>query len=173
MAEIVFLRGVNVGGRKLHTSQFAAALKPLDVVSIGAAGTFVVRGRVGKKALRDQLQRRLPFACDILTCSDKELRALVGKPPFPTRAPPADHTWYITIVNEAIARATLPLDKPEGNDWQVRVFAIARPFVASLHRRMGRRLIYPNEVVEKSFGVVGTTRNWSTMVSIAEILDGK
>jgi hypothetical protein len=69
--------------------------------------------------------------------------------------------------------ATLPLDKPEGADWQVRVIAAARPFVASLHRRQGRRLIYPNEVVEKSFGVTATTRNWSTIVSIAEILDGK
>jgi uncharacterized protein (DUF1697 family) len=171
MAEIVFLRGVNVGGRKLQTSKLAAELKSLDVVNIGAAGTFVVRARIGKKALADELRRHLPFSCDILTCSDKELRALVAKPPFPTSAPPADQVWYVTVINEVLAKATLPLDTPAGKEWQVRVVAAARPFVASLHRRLGRRLIYPNEVVEKSFGVVATTRNWSTILSIAEILD--
>jgi uncharacterized protein (DUF1697 family) len=173
MAEIVFLRGVNVGGRKLHTSKFAAELKGLDVVSIGAAGTFVVRARVKKEALHAQLQERLPFACDILTCSGKELRALVAAPPFPTRAPPPDTTWYITVVNEALAKTTLPIEKPPSQEWQVRIVSAARPFVSSLHRRLGRRLIYPNEVVERSFGVVATTRNWSTLLAIAEILDSK
>jgi hypothetical protein len=55
----------------------------------------------------------------------------------------------------------------------VRVVAAARPFVASVHRRLDRALIYPNDVVEKSFGVTGTTRNWSTILSIAEIIDRK
>jgi uncharacterized protein (DUF1697 family) len=173
MAEIVFLRGVNVGGRKLQTSKFAAELKALDMVSIGAAGTFVVRARVKKEALVKEVQGRLPFACDILTCSDKELRALVAAPPFPTRAPPPGQTWYITIINEALGKTTLPIEKPPGKEWQVRILSAARPFVSSLHRRLGRTLIYPNEVVEKSFGVVATTRNWSTILSIAEILANK
>src|SRR6185295_12228721 len=44
MAVVVFLRGVNVGGhRRLRPSVLAKELERLDVVSIGAAGTFVVR----------------------------------------------------------------------------------------------------------------------------------
>lgn len=46
MASIVFLRAVNVGGHKsFRPSALAAQVAALDVVSIGAAGTFVVRAR--------------------------------------------------------------------------------------------------------------------------------
>ena len=44
MALIVFLRGVNVGGhRTFRPSTLARELSDYDVVSVGAAGTFVVR----------------------------------------------------------------------------------------------------------------------------------
>ena len=48
MALVVFLRGVNVGGHKaFQPTVLARALAALDVKSIGAAGTFVVRGKGG------------------------------------------------------------------------------------------------------------------------------
>ncbi len=48
MPEVVLLRGVNVGGHKtFRPSALAAQLQHLDVVNIGAAGTFVVRRSVG------------------------------------------------------------------------------------------------------------------------------
>jgi uncharacterized protein (DUF1697 family) len=35
---------------------------------------------------------------------------------------------------------------------------------------MGKRLYYPNELVEKSFGQPATTRNWTTVIKLVEIL---
>jgi uncharacterized protein (DUF1697 family) len=46
MALVVLLRGVNVGGHKtFRPKRLAERLRDLDVVNIGAAGTFVVRRR--------------------------------------------------------------------------------------------------------------------------------
>jgi hypothetical protein len=33
----------------------------------------------------------------------------------------------------------------------------------SLHRRAGKKLIYPNEVAERMFNIQSTTRNWNTI----------
>jgi uncharacterized protein (DUF1697 family) len=62
MAHVVFLRGVNVGGhRTFRPAVLAQRMKRFDVVNVGAAGTFVVRARVGPAELRSELCRRLPF----------------------------------------------------------------------------------------------------------------
>ncbi len=46
-------------------------------------------------------------------------------------------------------------------------------YALSLRRRLGQRIIYPNEVVEKSLGVSATTRGWDTIQAICRILDSK
>jgi hypothetical protein len=43
--------------------------------------------------------------------------------------------------------------------------------VTSLWRRREGRFIYPNEVVEKLFGVPATTRGWSTIGAIRKALE--
>jgi uncharacterized protein (DUF1697 family) len=68
MALVVLVRGVNVGGRRFRPSTLAAQLTHLDVVSIGAAGTFVIRRPVSRARLRAELARRLPFNAEIVIC---------------------------------------------------------------------------------------------------------
>ena len=53
MPSVVFLRAVNVGGtNRCQPAQIAKELAKLDVVNIGAVGTFVVRQNVSESALR-------------------------------------------------------------------------------------------------------------------------
>ncbi|MCC7008950.1 MAG: hypothetical protein IT184_09055 [Acidobacteria bacterium] len=60
MALVVFLWGVNIGGRRaFRPSKLREQLPHLDVVSIGAAGTFVVRQPTGRTALRTEIAARL------------------------------------------------------------------------------------------------------------------
>lgn len=69
MALVVLLRGVNVGGhRTFRPSVLAKELAALDVVNIGAAGTFVIRQPVTQTRLRTELARRLPFEAEIMIC---------------------------------------------------------------------------------------------------------
>ena len=74
MANVVLLRGVNVGGhRSFRPAALAGQLQHLGAVNIGAAGTFVIRKPVAKAQLREEFARRLPFASQIVVCRGLEL----------------------------------------------------------------------------------------------------
>src|SRR5262249_60541620 len=83
MALVVFLRGSNVGGKNVfRPAQLVAGLAHLDVVNVGAAGTFVVRGRCTAAAGKDEILTRLPFAPEIAIRPASEGRALAASRPF-------------------------------------------------------------------------------------------
>lgn len=74
MALVVFLRGLNVGGhRSFRPSTLAKDLQHLDIVNIGAMGTFVVRQSVNRAMLRDEIASRLPFNVEIMICEGREI----------------------------------------------------------------------------------------------------
>src|SRR5438093_12359588 len=80
VALVVLLRGVNVGGhRTFRPSTLAERLKHLDVVNIGAAGTFVIRRPVTRAKLRAELARRLPFDAEILICQGRDIMSLMSQ----------------------------------------------------------------------------------------------
>lgn len=165
------MRGVNVGGHKaFRPANFAAEITQWPVANIGAAGTFVVNAAVGENDLREELLRRLPFAADMAIFDSAEIRDLVSADPF-ARQTGEPATGYVSMLIERPSRIpALPICRPAGDHWQVKVVSQRDRFVMSLHRREGRTLVYPNEVVEKAFGVPATTRNWRTVLSVAQAL---
>jgi uncharacterized protein (DUF1697 family) len=172
MALVVFMRGVNVGGhRTFSPGLFAKELAALDVVNVGAAGTFVVRGKVGQNAVRAELTRRLPFEAALMICPARERLKLAGAEPFRDELSDSEVRPYVTVLaRRPRTLPRLPIRQPDGDQWQVKVIGISGRFALSLHRRQGRTLVYPNEVVEKRLGVAATTRNWNTIAAICEIL---
>src|SRR5271156_7142573 len=97
MAWVVVMRGLNVGGaRRFLPSAFAKELPELDLVSLGAAGTFVARANVSERRLRSTIERQLPFETDLVIVPGKEVEELVRSDPFrqvPTGAKP-----YLTVL---------------------------------------------------------------------------
>ena len=169
MASVVFLRGVNVGGKTFKPTQLAAELADLDATSVGAAGTFVVRRRVAAAALAARVRDALPFEADVFVRPGDEVRALVARAPF--GEPPPDARPFVSVLGAAPrAPPPLPLDRPEGDAWEVRVLSVEGAYALSVRRATGGRF-YPNEVVEKALGVRATTRTWSTMETLARKLD--
>jgi uncharacterized protein (DUF1697 family) len=175
MALVVFLRGVNVGGHKTFSpSALAKQLADLDVVSIGAAGTFVVRKSVTPAVLKSEICGKLKFEPEMIVCRGREVLDLAASQPFGDQAKAEGVTRYVSILaKRPRALPELPLLRPEGDAWQVKVFAVHDRFALSLHRRQGKTLVYPNEVVEKKLGVSATTRNWNTIETICRILSEK
>lgn len=171
MSHVVFLRGANTGGQKVfQPTQVARTLAEHDVVNVGAAGTFVVRASVSQATIARLFTRALPFKTDLMICPAIELLELLDDDAFDAKSP-KDANSYLTIMVAPLKRTpTLPIAQPEGNQWCVKIVAIRGRYVRSLHRRMGTRLIYPNEVVEKQFRQPATTRKWSTILKLAEIL---
>lgn len=169
-ALVVFLRGVNVGGNK--TFRPAELARALGAVNLGAAGTFVLHAGGAAAAVRKSILEALAFECEVIVCEGGDVRELARRaekdpPPYGKDL----KTMVTVLAAKPKAKPGLPFSAPEGKDWQVRVTSVDGPFVTSVWRRTQGRFIYPNEVVEKLFGVPGTTRGWSTIAAIAKALE--
>jgi uncharacterized protein (DUF1697 family) len=174
MALVVLLRGVNVGGHKVfRPSALVRQLADFDLVNVGAAGTFVARKAVRPAVLRDALLGALPFAPAILIYPSRDVLALASEEAFPDEAAGEGVSRFVSaLAKRPRALPPLPVSQPAGDGWQVKVFGVRGRFALSLHRRVGRTLVYPNEVVEKHLGVPATTRNWNTLTAVCNILRG-
>src|SRR5436305_1509252 len=122
MALIVLLRGVNVGGhRSFRPSVLAREMSAYDVVSVGAAGTFVVRKPGSRAKLRAELLRRLPFEAQIVLCEGRDLMRLDTENPFAAEPSASDVVRFVSILSKAGGvRAGLPVTFPSEGEWLVR-----------------------------------------------------
>lgn len=164
---VVFMRAVNVGGHgTFRPSLLAQELADLGVTSIGAAGTFVVRSAILRTALRDRIQAKLPFKAQMMICPVRELLDLAAPDPIPKGA-----KAFLSVMEKTPRTVPpLPLCRPTKDAWEVRILQVSGRYVLSLCRRLGKNILYPNEVVEKEFGMAATTRNWNTISAISEIV---
>lgn len=163
MGQVVFLRGVNVGGhRTFRPSMLAKELAQYDVVNVGAAGTYVVRGRIDPASLRAEILGRLPFEAELMICPEREILALAEGKVFKGEPEGNDIRRFISVLATLPSTPpSLPLTLPDGASWEVKVVGVAGRYAFSLQRAGGK--LYPNEVVEKAFGVAATSRNWNTI----------
>lgn len=171
MALVVLLRGLNVGGhRTCRPAALAAELKHLGVVNIGAAGTFVVRKPVGRRLLRAELGRRLPFGARIVICRGREIASLVSRNPFADHLAGSDVVRFVSVLAQRPRSAPpMPVHFPSTGKWLVRIFARENRFVLGLYRRHMKVISYLG-TLDRLFGVPVTTRNWNTISAIAEVL---
>jgi uncharacterized protein (DUF1697 family) len=174
MAHAVFLRAANVGGKNVfRPAKLAAALPHLGVVNVGAAGTFVVRAQASAAAIRREILAQLPFEPGIAVCPAREVVALVRSRPFEGVKFSKDvRAWAAALCGRPAAQPSLPILKPAGKAWSVRVDRLEGGFALGiLHRRAGR-FLFPNQVVEQALETPATTRWWETIVRVAEIVEG-
>jgi uncharacterized protein (DUF1697 family) len=171
MPLVVLLRGVNVGGhRTFRPSVLAKDLKRLDVVNVGAAGTFVVRKPISQVELRAELLRRLPFDTEVMICRSSEVIRLTGSDPFAGQLSGPDIVRFVGVL--AKRRQTsipVPLNIPSNGEWAVKLLAQQDRFVIGLYRREMRAIRYLGQI-DKIFGVPVTSRNWNTFEAIARVL---
>jgi uncharacterized protein (DUF1697 family) len=170
MALVVLVRGVNVGGRRFQPSTLAAQLKHLDVINIGAAGTFVVRRPVSRAKLRAELARRLPFNAEIMICDGRDIVRLVSRDYFADHPPrPAIVRFVSVLARRPRSSPTIPMVLPTNGQWLLKVLARDDRFVIGLHRRHMKVIGYLG-MLDRLFGVPATTRNWNTITAIARVL---
>jgi len=172
MAHVVFLRGVNVGGHRVfRPASLPAKLPDLGLVNIGAAGTFVVRQRIGQAALRRALTRCLPFEAEIVICDARQVLDLLGANVFAGQPVRADLVRFVTVLSrppEMFPR--LPMEFRDGRRWLVRLLGQRDCFVFGVYRRHMRTIGYLGRI-DRLFDVPVTTRNWNTFGRIAKVLD--
>ena len=171
MALVVLLRGVNVGGHKtFRPTVIAEQLKHLEAVSIGAAGTFVVRQPVTRVQLRAELARRLLFDAEIMICKDREIVGLISQNPFARQPVRPDIVRFVSVLSRRPrSEPSMPLSFPSSGKWLLRILARNDRFVFGLYRRHMKVISYLG-TVDRLFGVPVTTRNWNTITAIARVL---
>lgn len=174
MALVVLLRGVNVGGhRTFRPSLLAGQLKHLDVVNIGAAGTFVVRRPVTRTQLRTELARRLPFDAEIVICQGREIARLMSTHHFADQPVRPDIVRFVSVLSQRPRSApSMPLSFPSGGRWLLKILARDNRFVFGVYRRHMKVISYLG-TIDRLFGVPVTTRNWNTITAIARVLGSK
>lgn len=161
-AYVIFIRAANVGGSSVFST--AELAKTLDLVNIGAAGTFVSSRRVSVA----EVSVALPFALDVvIQPAAAVLRLVDAGPP----AAPAGVQVFVSVLLAAAKRSPrLPLVQPPGRPWALRVVAKRGPFVVSLRRIEQQRGLDLSAVLERAYGVRATTRGWPTFERIATAL---
>lgn len=169
---VALLRGVNVGGhRTFRPAVLAAELSHLDVVNIGAAGTFVVRRRVGKAEVRVELARVLPFETEIAICEGREIAGLLSRYTFADSPERSDIVPFVSVLaSSPRLTPSLPLSLPAEGEWLLRLLAREGRFVVGEYRRHMKVVSYLGKV-DSFFGVPATTRNWRTLTSIGKVLE--
>jgi uncharacterized protein (DUF1697 family) len=175
MAHVVFFRAANVGGRNVfRPARLAADLAHLDIANVGAAGTFVVRGKATEASLRSEILAQLEFEPEIVIRQAREVLALVKGDPFRGVSPSKDlRRWVAALGGRPKNLPALPLATPEGKAWSVRLDRVEGGFALGLWRRRPHGFVYPNSVVEDALGVPATTRGWETFLRVASVLEGR
>jgi uncharacterized protein (DUF1697 family) len=175
MASVVFLRAANVGKHnRFQPSVLAKELARFGMINIGAVGTFVVRKDVSEKTLRAAILRKLPIKCDMMICRAQEIVDLVRDNPLKNEPTDKDRRILLTVMSERPGRVPrLPIHAPSRENWEVKIVRIQGRAALSLWRRLRQNALYPSQVLEKQFGVITTTRSWSTIEKVAQTLQAK
>jgi uncharacterized protein (DUF1697 family) len=148
----------------------AKQLKHLDVVNIGAAGTFVIGQPVTVAQLRAEMARKLPFVTEIIVCQGREITRLVSHDPFADQPVQADVVRFVSVLSRR-PRSTpaLPIHFPAKGAWLLKVLARDDRFVLGVYRRQMKAIGHLG-ALDRLFGVPVTTRNWNTITAIAKAL---
>jgi hypothetical protein len=140
------------------------------VVSVGAAGTFVVRKPISKTKFRLELARLLPFEAETMLCSANDILQLESAKPFDGEPSGRDIVRFVSVLlKPPRVPPGLPLNLPAGKDWLVRLVAVQGRFAFGLYRRTMQTIGLLGQI-EKHLGSSVTTRNWNTFARLFEIL---
>jgi hypothetical protein len=79
--------------------------------------------------------------------------------------------WVAALAARPKKVPELPVVRPAGRSWSVRMDRAETPFALGLWRRRPGGFEFPNTIVESALGVPATTRFWETLVRVAELLE--
>lgn len=168
---VVLIRGANVGGKTFRPTEVVQALPQLKLKSLGAAGTFVAQSELDDAQVVRLMAKALPFDARIFSIPGRDILRMAEQPPFPPQEAQEGVKRCLTVLEaEPRKEAPLPLEVPLPGPWEVQVLSRSGRYVFSHRRRLGDRLYYPNEYIEKAFGVAATTREWPTVTALAKVI---
>ena len=170
---VLFLRGINVGGR--HKVSMTDLRAVLDDLGLGPSethlqsGNAVIRGRAGPKTdqrVAEALAAEFEFDVPAISRSAADLQSVIERNPFP--GPTADDPKLVQVLflrekPRADRVSAVDLDRWSAEDWQVD----GRELYVHFPRGSARSTLTVGDV-EAQLGVEATARNWNTVLAMAE-----
>jgi len=170
---VALLRGINVGGNKLIKMELLAAA--FTAAGFRKVKTYIASGNVifesssnNRKALTRKIEKMLtsefgheiPVALFTLA----ELQELISIDHFKQIKQTKDVMLCVTLFNESIPQEVPQESKSE----RLKVVGLQDRAAFIVARRKPTGWFgYPNNWIEKEFGVIGTTRGWGSLQKIA------
>jgi uncharacterized protein (DUF1697 family) len=171
-SSIVLLRGINVGGRRKVS--MAALRTWLTAAGFKNVQTYVQSGNVvlehdGPGDLADRVAEVLGanagFDVAVVTRTRNEITRLVARNPFPGTPPTQLHVAFLADPPSSAEVKSIRPDAFAPEEFAVR----GRDVYLHLPNGMGRAKMPPR----LRFLATATTRNWNTVVALADLADSR
>jgi uncharacterized protein (DUF1697 family) len=173
---VALLRGINVGGHKLIKMQELVRIFTnagcKNVRTFQQAGNVIFESRSSnQKALTKKIERALEkdlgYHVAVILRSLDELQHIVSRDRFKKFANEKEVMLCVVFLAER-SQNNLPLPIISTTE-NVEIFDIADGAAFAVVRRKKNGWFgYPHAVVEKTLGVVGTTRQWKSLQKIVK-----
>ena len=174
---VAFLRGINVGGKKLIKMEELSRV--FERSGFKHVRTFIQSGNVifeasetNTELLTKKIEQKIleSFGEDVTVVLQTvvELEKIVRRNPFKRVKPDSNAMMFVTFLSaEPNSRPKLPLISAAEN---LEVFAIKdRAAFILARRKKNGSCGFPNNFIEKQLGVPATTRNWTTVGKIVAL----
>ncbi len=173
--KIGLLRGINVAGQKklpmAKLRELASSIGLSDVKTYIQSGNLVFRSALSEKKASETLEKAITkhfgFEVEVVVISAKEWLAYAKASPFPDAQEERPKTLLLGVSKDGPGKNALEIIMPYAETERVEVKgkALWIDFVNG----SGRSKIRP-AVLQRALGASATTRNWRTVVKLAEMV---
>jgi uncharacterized protein (DUF1697 family) len=173
---VAFLRGINLGKRRVKNDQLSTIFGWLgfeDIKVLIASGNVVFSAAENDaekltKRIEDALETGLGFQVSTIVRSADEIQAMIDSEPFKGIQVTKQTRLYVTLLAEKTTPTLkLPYASDDGN-FQI-LSHTDREVYSVLTVQEGARTVDLMAVLEKECGKRSTTRNWNTIVKAAAV----
>jgi len=174
---VALLRGINVGGH--HKVPMAGLRSEMEGMGYSNIQTLLNSGNVifeGESSeakhiehkMASHLESAFGFPIPVLVRMADDIRALIAADPFKAIEATPDIRLYVSFLSDPPARyPAVPVIRDDG---AFRIIDIKQTAVCSVLDLRATKTVKGMEILEQLFGKNITTRNWNTIVKIADKL---
>jgi uncharacterized protein (DUF1697 family) len=169
-AYVAFLRGINVGGnKKILMTELTALFEQAgfrNIKTILNSGNVVFESKEMSDAniagkVEKAIEGKFDFEVGIQIRSLDDIKKMVEKNPFKDYKPSKDTHWYVTFLNGYKGKL------PEWTSEAYKFLSIQDDALFGIVYRNKGKSTDVMVALDKTFGKKVTTRNWNTIVKIA------
>ena len=168
--KVALLRGINLGARNKiamgDLRELFAGLGAEDVKTHVQSGNVIYEGHIDAGAIEARIKRELGLEIVVVIRTAAELARVVAKNPFAKKAsdPKQLHVTFLVAKPTAARVKDLDPERSPSDEFAV----TGREVYLYTPNGYGVSKL-SNAYWEKKLGVAGTSRNWNTVTTLAEL----